>query len=331
VTKLIVQGNGKVPEVSIVIVSWNVRELLRKCLYSIFQNGEGKKFQVLVVDNFSKDGSSQMVNTEFESVKLIANEHNLGFAAASNQGIRQSCGEYVLLLNPDTEIIGDAIKMLVAFMKEHQDVGVVGCKLIRADGSLQRSRHGHITLLRTLTWACGLHNLIPHGRIIKGIGRLLEPGFRSFIYLADENKVSYPAALNGACMLLRRKALDEVGFLDEDFYMYCEEWDLCYRLQEGGWKVAYIPNAKIIHHGGQSAKQAHRRMSVEIFKSHVFLYKKHHGHNSATLAKAAICSGSFIRLLLYVPTLLFQPRKLKTIFKQSIDVMKWVISNDTKC
>ena len=330
-TKLTDQGNRRFPEASIVIVNWNVRELLHKCLQSIIQNDREKSWEVLVVDNFSKDGSSQMLKAEFAGVKLIANEYNLGFAAASNQGIRQSCGEYVLLLNPDTEIVGDAIKIMVGFMKEHQDVGVVGCKVIRPDGSLERSRHAHINLLRTFTWACGFNNLIPNGRIIKRIGTLLEPRFHGFINVADENKVSYPEALKGACILLRRKALDEVGLLDEDFYMYCEEFDLCYRLRKEGWKVAYAPDATIIHHGGQSAKQAYRRMSVEIFKSHALLYEKHHGQNSATLAKAAICSGNFIRLLLYVPALLFQPRKLKTIFKQSIDVMKWVISNDTKC
>ncbi len=280
-------------DLSIVIVNWNVRELLRRCLDSILADeittggrpyvrcGQGNHgglplrtgghgvppvLQVIVVDNASTDGSAEMVRTEFPDVHLIANEDNRGFTAANNQGVAVAQGRYVLLLNPDTEVVGDSLSKLVAFADEHPDVGMVGPKLLNSDGSVQSSRRRLPTPATAFFESTWLEPCAPR--------RLLD---RYYIQDRPDDVVQDVDWITGAAMLARREAIDEVGPLDEGFFMYSEELDWCRRFGEAEWRVVYLPAAQIIHHVGKSSEQAVPARHIHFQTSKVYYFRKYHG------------------------------------------------------
>ncbi len=315
-------------EVSVVIVSWNTKDLLRKCLNSILDQTLGVSFEVWVIDNASSDGSPEMVAKDFPTIKLIRNKRNLGFAAANNEAIVVSSGRYVLLLNSDTEIIGNAIHDMVEFMVKHKSVGAVGCKLLNPDGSLQPSCHGFATILRGFTYATGIHHLIQYGHVTKLVARIVGGKFRSWTHFGDYNKVLFPDRIDGACMLLRRKALEEVGLLDERFFMYFEDEDLCNRLLQHGWKVAYTPDAKIVHYRGQSSKNAYRAAAIEYYKSNALLFKKYRGFSATISLRTAVVLGTIIRLLFLLPRLIFRSKGASASCSICMAIIKWTFYPD---
>ncbi|MBI4533437.1 MAG: glycosyltransferase family 2 protein [Candidatus Melainabacteria bacterium] len=256
--------------VSVVIVSWNTSCLLRRCLETLKQELQGLEHEVFVVDNDSSDDSAAMVANEHPWVQLIANQSNKGFACANNQAIELSCGNVVLLLNPDTEVLPGSIQKLLRFLEEKPCAGVVAPQLINTDGTIQRSCRQFPTFTGMLYELMGLSRLFLH-----------KPRFRQYKMLDwnhnDERQVDQP---EGACLLVRREVIDQVGLLDEDFFMLFEEVDWCYRIKQAGWEIWFEPQAKVIHHYGQSIKQVRPKM---IFCSHQGLYrfwKKHYrGHH----------------------------------------------------
>lgn len=266
------------PDLSIVIVSWNVCDLLRRCLCSIFSRvDDGLSCQVIVVDNGSSDGSAQMVAAEFPAVCLIANAENRGFTAGNNQGLAIASGRYVFLLNPDTEVVGDALATMVAFADAHPDVGVVGPQLRNPDGSVQSSRRRFPTLATAFFESTWLQPLAPR--------RLLE---RYYVLDQPDDAVLDVDWVDGAALLARRAAVDQVGPLDEDFFMYSEELDWCRRFRQAGWRVVYLPTAQIVHHRGKSSDQAVAARHIHFQTSKVRYFRKHHG------ALAAECLRLFL-------------------------------------
>jgi N-acetylglucosaminyl-diphospho-decaprenol L-rhamnosyltransferase len=282
-------------DLSIVIVNWNVLNLLRRCLDSILADetttggrpypyvrcGQGNHgglplrtggtpcppvLQVIVVDNGSTDGSVAMVRAEFPAVHLIANQDNRGFTAANNQGLSIARGRYVLLLNPDTEVVGDALSTLVAFADEHPDVGMVGPKLLNPDGSVQSSRRRLPTPATAFFESTWLEHCAPR--------RLLE---RYYVQDRPDDVVQDVDWITGAAMLARREAIEEVGPLDEGFFMYSEELDWCRRFGEAGWRVVYLPAAQIIHHVGKSSEQVVAARHIHFQTSKVRYFRKYHG------------------------------------------------------
>lgn len=235
---------------SILIVNWNVRDLLRECLRSVLEETDnrrqewGEEIEIIVVDNDSRDGSVDMVRSEFPGVRLIANDRNVGFGAANDQGYQGSRGGYVLLLNPDTMITGSAIGHLLDFMDRQPRVGAVGCRLLNTDGSLQRWTGGAFPNLANV--AC--HYLF--------LDRLLPARLRPRpLFLDRDAQEDLDVGwVSGACMMLRREALGGSIF-DPRFFLYGEDLELCYRLKHGGWGVVYTPSASIVHHQGASMKQ----------------------------------------------------------------------------
>lgn len=278
-------------DLSVVIVNWNVRDLLRRCLESISGPGpqEGReavttigsdpqqaplRLETIVVDNGSSDGSVPMVREQFPYVRLIVNDDNRGFPAANNQGVTVAEGRYVLLLNPDTEVVDGALTSLVSFADAHPDVGIVGPQLLNPDGSVQSSRRRFPTLGTALFESTWLEPHAPH--------RVLE---RYYALDQPDDVVQDVDWLTGAAMLARREAVDEVGPLDEGFFMYSEELDWCRRMRDAGWRVVYLPKAQIIHHAGKSSEQVVAARHIHFQTSKVRYFRKHHGAFSAAVAR----------------------------------------------
>jgi len=276
-----------VVDLSVVIVSWNVRELLRRCLQSVVyspqssvlsrtqDDDQGLRTEIIVVDNASSDGSVEMVRAEFPQVRLIANERNLGFTRGNNQGLALSRGRYVLFLNPDTEVVGDALATMVHYMDDHPDVGALGPLLRYPDGSVQSSRRRFPTLGTALFESTLLELWWP--------GNPWARRYRMADWPDDvEQEVDWVV---GACLLARREVLDQVGGFDEGFFMYSEEMDLCRRIKAAGWRVVYLPSAQVIHHEGKSSEQVVPARHIHFQTSKVRYFRKYHGSWAAEVLR----------------------------------------------
>jgi N-acetylglucosaminyl-diphospho-decaprenol L-rhamnosyltransferase len=247
-------------QLSVVVVSWNTRELLDRCLSTLKDDLQGLEYEVFVVDNASHDGSADMVAAKHSWARLIANDTNRGFAAANNQAFALASGDHILLLNPDTEVMPGAVGALLEFFQSHPHAGIVAPQLINSDGSIQRSCRQ-------------FPSFVNMGYELLGLGRLFpnEPRFRAYKMLDFDHKsqcqVDQP---EGACLLVRKEVLDEVGEFDEGYFMLFEEVDWCYRIKAAGWQIWFTPAARIVHHYGQSIKQVKLKM---IWSSHRGLYR----------------------------------------------------------
>ena len=265
-------------DLSIVIVSWNVRDLLRRCLLSIQSTNlptyqptnlpiyQSTNTEIIVVDNGSADDSVGMMRAEFPGVHLIANTNNRGFPAANNQGLAIAQGRYVLLLNPDTEVGGDALATMIAFADARPDVGLIGPQLLNPDGSVQSSRRRFPTLLTAFCESTWLEGYAPR--------RLLE---RYYVLDRPDGVMQDVDWVTGAAMMARREAIEQVGPMDAGFFMYSEELDWCRRFREAGWRVVYLPTAQIVHHVGKSSEQVLPARHIHFQTSKVRYFRKYHG------------------------------------------------------
>ncbi len=273
-------------DLSIIIVNWNGQDLLRKCLEHVQQTARNISYEIIVVDNASTDGSQAMVQHEFPDVQLIENSENTGFATANNQGIAISQGRYVLLLNSDAFVNDETLDTMVAFMDEHPEAGMAGCKLFYEDGRLQPSCSRFPTLASELYATLGLEKLFPKSQI-----------FGQHLMLHwDYNDVRDVEVVMGAFMLVRRQVIDEVGVMDERYFMYSEEVDWCFRIKQQGWKILFNPDAQAVHLWGGTAGRVSSLMHVQMYRSKVQYFRKNHGVLSAGLLKIMIGLGCIIRL-----------------------------------
>lgn len=238
-----VSSEGGAPKVSIAIVNWNTRDLLEACLGSIFKETTAFPVEVIVVDNNSNDGSCEMVKKIFKQVTLIENPENLGFARGTNQGLQSARGEYALMLNSDTVILDGAIEKTVAFADSHPEAAGIGCKLVYPDGRFQNSCFRLPNLFGTVMESVFLAHSFKRSYILNWN----RYGCRDH----DWKTYREVDCVMGSFVLLRRSILEDVGLLDNDYFMYGEETDLCYRIKKAGWKIYYYPDATIVHvHGG---------------------------------------------------------------------------------
>jgi Predicted glycosyltransferases len=265
------------PDLSVIIVNWNVRNLLRRCLHSILASLPACQLEIIVVDNGSTDGSPEMVRTEFPQVHLMANPDNRGFTGANNQGLAVARGRYVLLLNPDTEVVGDALETLVAFADAHPDVGVVGPQLLNPDGTVQSSRRRFPTLATALLESTWLQPYAPR--------RLLA---RYYVLDRPDDEVQDVDWVTGAALMARREAVEQVGPLDEGFFMYSEELDWCRRFRAAGWRVVYLPTARVIHHEGKSSEQVLPARHIHFQTSKIRYFRKYHGPAAAEVLRLVL-------------------------------------------
>jgi GT2 family glycosyltransferase len=266
-------------DLAIIIVSWNTEALLRDCLRSVYDQLPPNT-GVIVVDNASRDGSVDMVRQEFPQALLICNPENVGFARANNQGIATSAAQYILLLNSDTVVKAGALQRLVDFMDAHPQVGAAGPMILNPDGSLQTSCYPFPSVKREL-WR------LFHLDTFRAYGVYAMDRWRS-----AEREVDH---ILGACLILRAEALAQTGLLDEDYFMYSEELDLCYRIKLKRWKLVWVPEAQVIHYGGQSTKQTAQKMFIELYRSKVLYFRKHHP-GQTPLYKLVLALASLFRL-----------------------------------
>jgi len=282
-----------VADLSIIIVNYNVKHRLRECLLSIYRSTKGTSFEIIVVDNNSTDGSVDMVKSEFPAVKLIENSQNLGFARAANQGLKENKGRYILLLNPDTIVLPNALDKMVEFMEANSEAGALGCKLLNPDGSLQPSCRSFPTLITVLFENTGLEKLFLRNRII-GRHRIGHWDYN------DIREVDQPM---GSALMVRRETATQVGLMDEQFYMYYEDVDWCFRIKKGGWKIYFLPSAQIIHYGGQSASPNMAKMRIQGYKSRHRFFRKHYGILPEWIVKQMDFFGLILKTLYRTATL----------------------------
>jgi GT2 family glycosyltransferase len=306
------------PDVSIVIVNWNAQDYLRDCLRSIAEQTRACTYEAIVVDNASRDGSQEMLRSEFPDVTAILNEANAGFAAANNQGIAVSRGRYVLLLNPDTLILDGAIDTCVAYADELRDarVAVLGCQVWEDADAIQKTCFRFPSPLNTLLNMLGLTQRYPRSRFF---GRA-EMGRWD---RRDERDVD---VVSGMFMLVRREALDEVGPMDPDYFIYAEEADWCYRFRQHGWRCVFTPRARIMHleGGGQSTKLVSARMYVQLQKSLLQFHRKNRGPVSWALAQAVYAVVMPLRsAALAGPALLGRSARGRGKFRQALAATRY--------
>jgi GT2 family glycosyltransferase len=266
---------------TIVIVAWNTRELLRHCLQSLEGVAAELRSQVIVVDNASSDRTVDMVRDSFPWVELIASDRNLGFGAANNLAFSRAKGEHVLLLNPDTEVKVGAIETMLAYLRTHPDVGVVGTTLLNPDGTLQPSCHSFYSFLDSLK----------HNRLID---RLTERW-----KVSAAQRTGHPSDVDwmtGACLLVRGETLRALNGFDPDFFLYAEEIDLEYRARQTGLRVVFVPSEGVVHYGGQSARQAPVAAAFHDYRGRWLFVRKHYSAISATayLAKTIVAIGFWL-------------------------------------
>lgn len=273
-------------KLSIVIVNYNVAYFLEQALQSVYKALKGIDAEVFVVDNHSVDHSLSMLAAKFPQVRLIANQENVGFARANNQAIRESSGEYVLLLNPDTVVEEDTFEKCIAFMDKTPDAGALGVKMVNGQGEfLPESKRGIPFPSVAFYKLFGLSKIFPRSHKF---------GSYHLTYL-DNDQIHSVEVLSGAFMLLRRKTLDEVGLLDEDYFMYGEDIDLSYRILKGGYKNYYFPETRIIHYKGESTKKGSLNYVHVFYKAMQIFSQKHFSKNNAKLFNALINGAIWFR------------------------------------
>ena len=250
-------------DLSIIIVSWNTSALLLQCLDSIYQTGSGTAFEVIVVDNGSTDDSVSLVEKHYPAVTLIQNPQNLGFARANNQGLQIGTGRYFLLLNSDTIVPPGALEALIGTADAEPTVGVVGPKLLNMDGTLQRSWASFPSF-----WSEVVGKNFP---------------FRTPV-LNRPNTFDVDWIM-GACMLVRRETLNDVGKMDEDYFFYSEETDWCFRIKKKNWKIWYITHVEIFHLGGGSTQRGSVIQLVRLYQGKLLYFKKNHGRFASTILR----------------------------------------------
>lgn len=283
------EGAGQ-PDVSVVVVNWNVRELLGRCLAAVAASDDFSidglqragsapavwRAEVIVVDNASSDDSVAMLAARFPWVRVIANRGNVGFSKGNNQGLAASRGRYLLFLNPDTEMAPAALVSMLRFAEANPQVGVLGPQLRYGDGALQSSRRRFPTLATFFLESTVVQQWWPRNRVLA----------RYYVLDRPDDALSQVDWVVGACMLLRRAVLDQIGGFDEGFFMYSEELDLCRRAVDAGWQVVYLPDAVVTHYEGQSSGQVVAARHIRFHTSRVRYVRKHHSAAAAAAVRA---------------------------------------------
>lgn len=298
-------------DLSIIIVSWNARDYLVKCLRSLEPALRGIKSEVIVVDNASADGSAEAVREIFPEAVLIENTENLGFARANNIGIKRSDGRYVCLVNSDISVLEGCVARMFSYMEAHPDIGLLGPGILNADRTIQRSCTRFPTLRGALLTALGADTV-----------------FSSLRYFSH-TRIEDVDVLSGCFMMARRKALEEVGLLDERFFIYAEDKDWCRRFHDSGWRAVYFPHAQAVHYGGGSSANTPVRFYIEMHRANLQYWEKHRGRTARALYPAIILLHQSIRLARGCALYLVRPaRKEDTMrkIKRSGACIKWMLS-----
>lgn len=283
--------------VSVVIVNWNTRDLLRQTLATLYSETQGINFETIVVDNGSTDRSAEMVRDEFPAVRLISSPVNLGFAGGNNLGFCECRGNYILLLNSDTITLPSTLPGMKALLDKHPEAGCVGCRHLNEDGSLQRSMDTFPSLMNDFLSYTDLHRL-----------EIFKPYLlRNFAWWSDHDVEREIDWVNGACMMVRREILDEVGMLDEGYFIYAEEVDWCYRIKQAGWRIFFTPNAEIIHLGGKAMDRVPDKRIILKYKGQYRFYSKHYTTWKRVVFRLLVSMIALLRIFLIFFLMLIKP------------------------
>jgi len=275
------------PATSVIIVSWNVRDLLRRCLRSVgseqsavnsqpFSVHCSRFIEVLVVDNASSDGTVEMLRAEFPGVRVMANAENVGFTRGNNEALAEAQGRYLFLLNPDTELRPGALQALIDYMEAHPRVGIVGPRLFYGDGTPQSSRRRFPTLATAFLESTKLQQWFPRNRVLT----------RYYMLDTSDDATQEVDWVNGSAMFVRRQVYEQIGGFDEAFFMYSEELDWCYRAKQAGWQVVYLPTAQVTHYEGKSSEQVVASRDIYFHSSKIRFFRKYRGAFIAEILRA---------------------------------------------
>lgn len=285
-------------DVSIIIASWNTRDVLRNCLKSVYEQTKDILFEVIVIDNASSDGSIEMLKADFSQVILIGNTDNRGLAAANNQGISLAKGRYILLLNSDTIILENAVAKTIVYADKHSSAAVVGCQVWENSDTIQMTCFRFPSVVNLFLSTFRLNRVFKHNRILG----------REWMLWWDRNNEREVDVISGSFMLVRRKVIDEVGLMDEDYFLYYEETDWCYRFAKAGWKMLFWPKARIVHYDGgrNSSKQEAEKMFVQFQKSLLIFFKKHYGWLNYIAARLLLIVSLGLRCCFWILAMLLK-------------------------
>ncbi|KRE75424.1 glycosyltransferase family 2 protein [Paenibacillus sp. Soil750] len=276
-------------DLSIIIVNYKTKDLTLACIGSVFSSTTSYSYEIILIDNASNDGTIHSVNELFPQVVTVTNAENVGFSKANNQGIRIAKGRYVLLLNSDTIVQEDTFQTMLLFMDENPIVGASGCKIVLPDGSLDKAcKRGFPTPSASFYYAFGFAKLFPK------IHRFNQ---YQLGYLDPDQQ--YPIdSLVGAFMLVRRETIAQVGMLDEEFFMYGEDIDWCYRIKEAGWVNYYYPRTQIVHHKGASSRRKPYKIIYEFHRAMILFHNKHYRKKYSWLTNAMVYIGVGVKFIL---------------------------------
>lgn len=272
------------PDLSVIVVSYNVRDLVCRCLESLRAELAGLDAEILVVDNASSDGTVEAIRRQFPEVRVLANDRNWGFGAANNQALRIATGQAVLFLNSDTELHSGAITAMLGYLKAHPNVGVVGPRLRFPSGIIQSSRRSFPTPLVGLVESTIIQRWFPGLSILGHYYRTT----------GSDDQCQDVDWLVGACLLARDEVIAEIGGFDERFFMYSEEIDWCFRAHQAGWRIVYLPAAEVIHHEGRSSEQNRVRRSRTFLESKSRYFEKHFGADVGRALRLCLLALTFV-------------------------------------
>ena len=293
-------------EVSVVIVSYNVSSYLDQALTTLREALEGITAEVFVVDNASADDSVTMVRRKHPWVSLVENDRNLGFASANNQALARATGEFVLLLNPDTVLRRDTVATMISFFREHPEAGAAGCRVLNPDGSLQLAcRRGFPTPGVAFFKMVGLADLFPRSRTF---------GAYNMTYL-DPDLLTEVDAVSGSFLMVKKEVLDRIGYLDEDYFMYGEDLDFCYRIKQAGWKIYYVPSTEIIHFKGESTKTVPTMKSIKDFYTAMHIFTDKH-FDGRSMPRWLVSAGIYGKMVLGISY-----SSLRYLWQPSLDLL----------
>ena len=322
-------------DLSIIIVNWNSANYIRKCISSIYEHTRGINFEIVVVDNASYDECESILKKEFPEVIFIQSEKNLGFAKANNLGFQNSSGKNILFLNPDTELIGPAIKVLFHYQESIPDAGAVGGKLLNTDLSIQTSCIQSFPTILNQTLDIDIFKLrFPKLRLWGGFQALF----------LNNSTPAVVEAISGACIMIKREIFEKIGLFNTDYFMFAEDIDLCYKVWQAGYKIYFINDAQIIHHGGGSTKKHNiNYLNIVLMRESIFRFlQTYKGTSTAQLYRVSTIFTSLMRMMLTgllisiyhkddrVNSLCLAFNKWRKIMRWSLGLERWVHTLNNK-
>jgi GT2 family glycosyltransferase len=296
-------------EISIVIVNWNSKQYIRKCLDSIRLTTFKEAVEIIIVDNGSTDGSTDEIEKYFPEVRLIKNKSNMGFARANNIGIRVSRGNIVCLINSDVKVLDNSIWKMYSYLVEHSNVGIIGPRVLNPDLSLQNSILKLPSISNSLVRAFGADSIMKRAK-------------------KQSDEVRSVGSLAGCFLMVKKAAIDDVGLLDEQFFFYAEDIDWCKRFIDANWEVLYFPEAKIIHYGGGSSAVSPIKYYVEMHKANLRYWKKHHNRAEQLLYISIVILHQIIRILRSCTLYIVRPGNRAVSLhkiKRSLKCLEWML------